>query len=354
MLTAEGVVLGVVRSYSAGPPRVAGVRLMGGLETLLASVPVAAHVPAADLTAGRECVVAFLEPNDLSSAVLVGVVGATVGSGMAEHANEWHTPDMALQTDFADHNARHEPGGADPMAVDAAAGTGSLRTLGAGATAACAGSDGRLSDARTPTAHKATHEDGGADKVATDIFQTLRSPAAERWAIPGWSWGAVTSSTLTTGHLVWTPIYVGKAMTYIRISTYVSSAATAGSARLGIYGMGADYWPDALLLDAGTVDVSVMGLKEVVISLALAPGWYWTAFVADYTGMLQVSMMTAAATGSMWGPMAAKTASSGTATDRNLYKSGCGAYVAGGLPGSAPDPEASTGAYAGLVRLRET
>lgn len=40
---------------------------------------------------------------------------------------------------FNDHNARHEPGGADPMAVDAAAGTGSLRTLGTGATQAAVG-----------------------------------------------------------------------------------------------------------------------------------------------------------------------------------------------------------------------
>ena len=37
------------------------------------------------------------------------------------------------------------------MAVDAAAATGSLRTLGTGAAQACAGNDSRLSDARTPT-----------------------------------------------------------------------------------------------------------------------------------------------------------------------------------------------------------
>jgi hypothetical protein len=37
------------------------------------------------------------------------------------------------------HHAAHEPGGGDAMAVDAAAGTGSLRTLGAGATQAAAG-----------------------------------------------------------------------------------------------------------------------------------------------------------------------------------------------------------------------
>jgi hypothetical protein len=40
----------------------------------------------------------------------------------------------AKGTTFADHNGRHEPGGADPMAVDAAAATGSLRTIGTGVT----------------------------------------------------------------------------------------------------------------------------------------------------------------------------------------------------------------------------
>ena len=62
-----------------------------------------------------------------------------------------------------DHNARHEPGGDDPMAVDAAAATGSLRTIGTGATTACAGNDARLSDARTPAAHgPSKHTEGTA------------------------------------------------------------------------------------------------------------------------------------------------------------------------------------------------
>ena len=45
----------------------------------------------------------------------------------------------ATNTEFDDHNARHEPGGGDAMAVDAAAATGSLRTLGTGAAQAATG-----------------------------------------------------------------------------------------------------------------------------------------------------------------------------------------------------------------------
>lgn len=68
----------------------------------------------------------------------------------------------------AAHKTSHEPGGGDAMAVDAAAGTGSLRTLGTGATAACAGNDARLSDARTPSAHATSHKSGGGDAVKLD------------------------------------------------------------------------------------------------------------------------------------------------------------------------------------------
>lgn len=58
--------------------------------------------------------------------------------GLAGLADDDH-PQYATNTEFDDHNARHEPGGADPMAVDAAAATGSLRSLGTGAQQAAAG-----------------------------------------------------------------------------------------------------------------------------------------------------------------------------------------------------------------------
>ena len=71
---AEGLILAVVRSYSAGPPRTAAVRVMGGLETNLGAVPVAAHVTAGSLLAGAVCLVGFTEPADYRSAVLLGVL----------------------------------------------------------------------------------------------------------------------------------------------------------------------------------------------------------------------------------------------------------------------------------------
>jgi hypothetical protein len=75
---------------------------------------------------------------DLSAEI---VAGATPGG---ELGGTWGSPTVAATHSGSahhaqDHSARHEPGGADAMAVDAAAATGSLRTLGTGATQAAGG-----------------------------------------------------------------------------------------------------------------------------------------------------------------------------------------------------------------------
>lgn len=95
------------------------------------------------------------------------ILAANQGSVGGYFAKTLHATDTDLDARTpAAHASSHEPGGADEMAVDAVAATGSLRTLGTSATSACAGNDARLSDARTPTAHKTSHENGGADELS--------------------------------------------------------------------------------------------------------------------------------------------------------------------------------------------
>jgi len=60
------------------------------------------------------------------------------------------------------------------LATDAAAGTGSRRTLGTGALQAAAGNDSRLSDARTPTAHQSTHQSGNSDALTGNLDANAR------------------------------------------------------------------------------------------------------------------------------------------------------------------------------------
>lgn len=80
------------------------------------------------------------------------------------------------------HATTHQPGGTDPMAVDAAAATGSLRTIGTGGAQAAAGNDARLTDARTPLAHKVSHQNGGTDQISvaglTGLLATAQTPVA--------------------------------------------------------------------------------------------------------------------------------------------------------------------------------
>lgn len=58
---------------------------------------------------------------------------------------------------------------------DGAAATPSLRTLGTGATQAVSGTDARLTDARTPTAHATSHQAGGSDAMAIDAVAATGS-----------------------------------------------------------------------------------------------------------------------------------------------------------------------------------
>ena len=98
----------------------------------------------------------------------------TLGTGALQAAagNDARLSDARTPTA---HHTTHEPGGGDAMAVDAAAATGSLRTIGTGALQACAGNDSRLTNARTPTAHATTHQPGGSDPMAVDAVAATGS-----------------------------------------------------------------------------------------------------------------------------------------------------------------------------------
>lgn len=75
---------------------------------------------------------------------------------------------------------------------------------------------------------------------------------------------------------------VAHKQTWDRIGIAVQTAGGGGeTARLGIYQVGADGLPGALVLDAGTVAVDGTGDKEIIISQALAPGWYFVALLSD-------------------------------------------------------------------------
>lgn len=103
-----------------------------------------------------------------------------------------------IDSTLATHASRHEPGGADAMAVDAAAGTGSLRTLGSGAQQAMAG------DA-TPNSHGdgAHSEDYARGDGALSVGQLAKIKTVSPLTLEGISSGtfqeAKKANVLTDG-----------------------------------------------------------------------------------------------------------------------------------------------------------
>lgn len=69
---------------------------------------------------------------------------ANLGADMQAQITSTATTVSGLSTTLMAHHIRHEPGGGDAMAVDAATTVGSLRTLGYGATQAVPGNTNRI------------------------------------------------------------------------------------------------------------------------------------------------------------------------------------------------------------------
>jgi len=100
-----------------------------------------------------------------------GATGATGAAGTTHHAG---LDDVTADQHHAQaHHAAHEPSGADAMAVDAAAATGSLRTLGTGATQAAVGSH----------AHSGTYVDLTTIDAAGDLLVGTANDTAGRLAM---------------------------------------------------------------------------------------------------------------------------------------------------------------------------
>ena len=89
---------------------------------------------------------------------------------------------------------------------------------------------------------------------------------------------ALAALALAANILYVTPIAITKRTTFTRIGIQVSTAGAAGAnIRLGIYNNSTNHQPGTLVLDAGEIDASTTGTKEITISQSLRPGLYWLA-----------------------------------------------------------------------------
>lgn len=159
--------------------------------------------------------------------------------------------------------------------------------------------------------------------------------------------GTQTTSAGTDGRAIYYAIIVPNAVTVDRIGAEVQTAAASTTVRLGIYANSATDGPGTLVLDAGTIDSSTTGFKEITVSQALSPGIYWLAAApVGGTPTLRATNFSAAP----WRSPGVSTAASGGANIQTFPRSDNGAVVS-----SLPNPaniNASTINVAFVVQIR--
>jgi hypothetical protein len=91
---------------------------------------------------------------------------------------------------------------------------------------------------------------------------------------------SAASASVPTNQLCrFSSLFIPSAHAFDRIAIYSSGGAGTNNIRMGVYNNDrATGQPSTVLLDAGTVAVSAVGVFQITISQTLAAGWYWVAF----------------------------------------------------------------------------
>jgi hypothetical protein len=121
----------------------------------------------------------------------------------------------------------------------------------------------------------------------------LRFRKLGRYFGPFLTGGTITTQSVASANSLRAfPFFVPKTISFDRIAIRVTTAGTGTTprARIGVYADNGNIYPGQLVLDAGEVDVSSTGLKELTINLKLKAGkLYWLAFVGQDTASLALA-----------------------------------------------------------------
>lgn len=240
----------------------------------------------------------------------------TLGTGATQAATGNHSHSGTYEPVATAHHARHEPGGGDAMAVDQAAATASLRTLGTSSTQAAAGNHahsgayvavadldakGDLLVASANDAYDNLAVGTNGYVLTADSAQTLGvkwaaasggAPAEGRaldatytagaLVVPGIEGTSVATYAMGANSIRYTPWYLATSITLDRLVVEITTAGAAGKVlRLGIYNANTNWQPTSLVLDAGTVAADSLGVKTITINQALAAGRYMACAYSD-------------------------------------------------------------------------
>lgn len=90
-----------------------------------------------------------------------------------------------------------------------------------------------------------------------------------------------TGTVIVADTLYCVPFPVPRTMTFDRIAIRVTTLAADKAVRMGILADNGLVYPGDVVLDAGTVDVSAIGVKAININKQLTKGLYWRCFVSN-------------------------------------------------------------------------
>lgn len=128
---------------------------------------------------------------------------------------------------------------------------------------------------------------GGGGSVTG--YETGVSAATGLWYRAPGDGPVAANVTATVGRALFVPFIVATSKTWDRIGCDVAVVAAAtGVVRLGIFANNTSGQPGTLILDAGTIDATGTGGKNVTISQLLAPGLYWLCAVGQVAGTAQL------------------------------------------------------------------
>lgn len=140
--------------------------------------------------------------------------------------------------------------------------------------------------------------------------------------------GPSSTSTFVNGQLRVAEFHLGVTSTAIRIGCEITIVGAAGAlVRLGIWNDNGSAYPGTLLLDAGTVDGTILTsttARELTISQAMPLGPYWLGAVVQGAPAVTPTVRCVGATA--WAPSAGNTSPDGTANVGYTESSVTGAF----------------------------
>ena len=109
----------------------------------------------------------------------------------------------------------------------------------------------------------------------------IKALAANSYVVPGVNFDTVgNSGVMVADTIYYQPIFVPTPDTFDRIAIQITLQRAASSGRLGIYGNSGNS-PGALIVDAGAIDTTAVGIKAPVINVTLQRGLYWLAYIVS-------------------------------------------------------------------------